>query len=279
MPADDKLPLAKHPVADLSLDDAARVLADAAVEAGTLARSMRGKDLKSWIKGKDSPVSDADIAADKLLRDRLTAAAPDYEWLSEESAEIAGKISHRRRWVVDPIDGTRAFIKGQADWSVSVALIEDGRPIAAAIFAPETDELFAAVAGRGATRNGKAIAASSRRELKGARVAGPRFALEKLQTSGAFESVERIHSLALRFARAAAGDIDVAFSSENSRDWDLAAADLILHEAGGTLTGADGAKIVYGRPDAQHPPLAACGLALHPEALAALGKIFADTAA
>jgi myo-inositol-1(or 4)-monophosphatase len=77
----------------------------------------------------------------------------------------------------------------------------------------------------------------------------------------------------------AAGDIDLAISSQNSRDWDLAAADLILHEAGGTLTGADGAKIVYGRPDAQHPPLVACGLALQRAALAALGKIFADTAA
>lgn len=279
MPADDKLPLAKHPVAEISRDEAMRVLSGAAVAAGTLARSMRGKNLKSWIKGKDSPVSDADIAADKLLRERLTAAAPDYEWLSEESAEIAGKASHRRRWVIDPIDGTRAFINGQSDWSVSVALLEDGRPIAAAIFAPETDELFTAAAGGGAKRNDTRIVASTRDRLEGARIAGPRFVLDQLQKSERFESVPRIHSLALRFARVAAGAVDLALASENSRDWDLAAADLILHEAGGTLTGANGVKIVYARPDAQHPPLAACGLALHPAALAALSKIFADTAA
>jgi myo-inositol-1(or 4)-monophosphatase len=279
MSADNKLPLAKHPISEIPSDEALRVLSDAAVAAGTLARSMRGKDLKSWIKGKDSPVSDADIAADQLLRERLTAAAPDYEWLSEESAEIAGKASHRRRWVIDPIDGTRAYINGQSDWSVSVALLEDGRPIAAAIFAPETDELFTAAAGGGATRNGASISTSNCNQLAGARIAGPRFVLDELQKSERFESVPRIHSLALRFARVAAGEVDLALASENSRDWDLAAADLILHEAGGTLTGANGVKIVYGRPDAQHPPLAACGLALHPAALAALGKIFADTAA
>jgi myo-inositol-1(or 4)-monophosphatase len=279
MPTDDKLPLAKHPVAEISRDEAMRVLSGAAVAAGTLARSMRGKNLKSWIKGKDSPVSDADIAADALLRERLTAAAPEYEWLSEESAEIAGKASHRRRWVIDPIDGTRAFINGQSDWSVSVALIEDGRPIAAAIFAPETGELFTAVAGGGAKRNDTTIVASTRDRLEGARIAGPRFVLDKLQKSERFENMPPIHSLALRFARVAAGGVDLAIASENSRDWDLAAADLILHEAGGTLTGANGVKIVYGRPDAQHPPLAACGLALHSAALAVLGKIFADTAA
>jgi myo-inositol-1(or 4)-monophosphatase len=277
MPADEKLPLANNPVAELSPDDAVLAISEAAVAAGKLARAMRDKGMKTWVKGKDSPVSDADIAADALLRERLTAAAPAYEWLSEESAEIAGKASHRRRWVVDPIDGTRAFIKGQSDWSVSVALVEDGRPIAAALFAPETDELFTAVEGGGASRNGAKIFVSGRDTIAGARIAGPRFALDRLQTSTEFENMPRIHSLALRLTRSATGEVDIAFASENSRDWDLAAADLILHEAGGTLTGANGAKIVYGRPDALHPPLAACGLALHPAALAALGKIFADT--
>jgi myo-inositol-1(or 4)-monophosphatase len=279
MSRDDKLPLAKNHSEEITADAAARALADAAAAAGRLARSMREKGLKTWIKGKDSPVSDADIAADALLRERLTAFAPHYEWLSEESAEIAGKPSHQRRWVVDPIDGTRAFIKGQSDWSVPVALIEHGRPIAAALFVPETEEIFTAVAGRGAARNGTPIQVSGRDTLDGARIAGPAFMLTQLQKALRFDSVPRVHSLALRFVRAAAGEIDLAISSQNSRDWDLAAADLILHEAGGTLTGADGAKIVYGRPDAQHPPLVACSLAMHDAALAALGKIFADSAA
>lgn len=277
MPAEDKLLLAKNPVPDLTPADAARVLADAAVAAGRLAHAMRGKGLKTWIKGKDSPVSEADMAADSLLRDRLTAAAPDYEWLSEESADIAGRASHRRRWVVDPIDGTRAFIKGQPDWSISTALVENGRPIAAVLYAPEFEELFVATAGGGATRNGAKIAASDRAALSGARIAGPRFLLERLSSSGLdFEAMPRVHSLALRLTRAATGEIDLAIASENSRDWDLAAADLLLHEAGGSLSGADGRKIVYGNPGAEHPALAAAGNALHPSALAALGKVLAS---
>src|SRR5690606_1098624 len=102
MSADDKLPLAKNRSAELSAAEAAQVLGEAAIAAGKLAGAMRDKGLKTWVKGKDSPVSDADMAADALLRERLTGIAPDYEWLSEESAEIAGKATHRRRWVVDP---------------------------------------------------------------------------------------------------------------------------------------------------------------------------------
>jgi myo-inositol-1(or 4)-monophosphatase len=276
MPADDKLLLATNPVAELSAADAARVLADAAMEAGRLARAMQCKGLKTWIKGKDSPVSEADIAADALLREALSTAAPDYEWLSEESADIAGRPAHRRRWVIDPIDGTRAFIKGQPDWSISTALVENGRPIAAALYAPATEELFVASLGGGATRNGNKIAMTERHALEGARIAGPRFTLERLASDGLdFEAVPRIHSLALRFARAAAGEIDVAFASENSRDWDLAAADLLVHEAGGTLTGAGGRKIIYGDPGTEHPALAAAGRALHPIVIAAFGKVLA----
>jgi myo-inositol-1(or 4)-monophosphatase len=275
MSEEDKLLLAKNSAREISPEDAAGALAGAAVKAGDLALSMYGKNLKTWIKGKDSPVTEADIAADALLREQLTAFAPDYEWLSEESADIAGRPTHRRRWVVDPIDGTRSYMKGQSDWSISVALVEDGRPIAAALYAPATNELFTAVAGGGAVRNGSKIAVSGCRTLESARIAGPRFTLERLSTEFAFDAVPRIHSLALRFARVACGEIDIAIASENSRDWDLAAADLLVHEAGGLLSGIDGRLIVYNNPDTEHPSLAAAGLALHPVALAALGKVLA----
>lgn len=275
MSGDDKLLLAKNEAHEIPAEDAARALAGAAVKAGDLARSMHRAGLKTWIKGKDSPVTESDIAADAMLRELLTAFAPGYEWLSEESADIAGR-SHRRRWVVDPIDGTRSYMKGQADWSVSAALVEDGRPIAAALYAPATNELFAAVAGRGATRNGATIAVAEKGALESARIAAPRFTLERLTKAGiAFEAVPRIHSLALRFARVASGEIDLAIASENSRDWDLAAADLLVHEAGGLLSGIDGKPIVYNNPGAEHPVLAAASLSLHPVALAALVKVLA----
>jgi myo-inositol-1(or 4)-monophosphatase len=276
MSGDDKLLLAKNEAREIAPEDAARALADAAVKAGDLVRSMHGKNLRTWIKDQDSPVTESDIAADALLRERLTAFAPDYEWLSEESADIAGRPTHRRRWVIDPIDGTRSYMKGQVDWSISTALVEDGRPIAAALYAPATEELFTAVAGHGAARNGTKISVTAGGPLASARVAAPRFIAERLAEAGVvFETVPRIHSLALRFARVASGEIDAAIASENSHDWDLAAADLLVHEAGGVLSGIDGKPRVYNNPDAQHPTLAAAGPALHPVTLAALGKVLA----
>jgi myo-inositol-1(or 4)-monophosphatase len=229
-------------------------------------------DVRTWKKEFDSPVTEADIAVDALLRERLHAVAPAYGWQSEESEDV--RVSHRRRWVVDPIDGTRSFIKGLADWCIAIALVEDGRPIAAAVHAPATDELFVAVAGGGATRNGVPIAVSKTKSLAAARLAGPRSALDELLRGGRhFEVVPRIHSLALRFARVAAGEIDAALASERSRDWDLAAADLLVHEAGGALTTAPGVRLVYDRPEAEHPPLVAAGPAMHRALVAVLGDI------
>jgi myo-inositol-1(or 4)-monophosphatase len=274
---DDKVLLAKKSTGDLAAEEAAHALADAAREAGALALSMQQAGVRIWNKDQDSPVTEADIAVDAMLRERLGKIAPDYIWQSEESIDIPDRPSHRRRWIVDPIDGTRAFIKKQPDWSIATALLEDGRPIAAALFVPVTDEMFIAFASGGAARNGVAISATRAISLTGARIAGPRFTLERLESSGVrFETVPRIHSLALRFARAAAGEIDAALSSENSRDWDLAAADLLVHEAGGALTNVDGARILYNRADARHPPLAASGTALHGPLIAAVGKILAN---
>jgi myo-inositol-1(or 4)-monophosphatase len=267
----DKLLLAKNESGEIAPAEAARALADAAREAGKLARRMLDTGVRTWNKERDSPVTEADIAVDELLRQRLHAVAPHYGWQSEESSDVPTQPGQQRRWVVDPIDGTRSFIKKLSDWSISTALVEDGRPIAAALYAPMTDEMFVATEGGGATRNGVPIQASKERALAGAHIAGPRHTLERLARSGvAFEVVPRIHSLALRFARAASGEIDAALASERSRDWDLAAADLLVHEAGGALTTISGERLVYDRPEAEHPALAAAGKALHPTLLAAL---------
>jgi myo-inositol-1(or 4)-monophosphatase len=252
--------------------DAARALADAVTAAGDLARTMLEGGVRTWTKGHDSPVTDADIAADVLLRERLRSLAPAYGWQSEESVDIPDRSAERRRWIVDPIDGTRSFIKKQADWSVAAALVENGRPIAAALYAPATAELFVAVAGSGATRNGAPIRASRASAIAGARLAGPRTTLDTLSRSLKFEAVPRIHSLALRFARVAAGEVDAALASERSRDWDVAAADLLLHEAGGLLTTLAGKPLVYDNPAAEHPGLAAAGTTLHGPLLVALGR-------
>jgi len=241
----------------------ADLLVGAVREAGALALTYFRAPLKSWTKGQGSPVSEADIAVDELLRRRLSTIAPDCGWLSEESRDAAC-LAAARVWIVDPIDGTRAFIAGRSDWSIAVALAERGRPVAAAIFAPAEPALFVAQQGAGATLNGSAIAATAGGDLAGARMAGPKRYLDRMaRLVSGVDAVPKIHSLALRLARVAQGALDASFASSSSHDWDLAAADLLVHEAGGALTTLEGRPLIYNRADPVHGALVAAGHARH----------------
>ena len=258
--------------AEISARAAARL--DAAVrEAGSLALSMFGKPIKQWTKGASaSPVSETDIAVDTLLRERLTGGSNAIAWLSEETADDAARLTSRYVWVVDPIDGTRAYLAGQPDWAISAALVENGRPIAACLYAPALDEFFAARAGAGSTLNGNAIAATPGADLHAIRVAGPQKFLERLSAIlPPFTKLPRGHSLALRFARVAQGLCDAAFAGGNSHDWDLAAADLLVHQAGGVLTPLVGGTIAYNRPVPRHGMLIAAGRDRHAALIELLG--------
>ena len=239
-------------------------LAEVVREAGRLALPKFRTPFKSWTKDKSSPVTEVDIAVNDLLRERLTAVAPDYAWLSEETIDDAARLSSRRVWIVDPIDGTRGFIAGLPDWTIVVALVEDGRPIAAVVFAPATDAMFTAALGAGTLLNGTPIATSGGGTIDGARVAGPKGTLARAAgLDGRMEVVPKIHSLALRLARVAEGSLDAAFASADSNDWDLAAADLLVHEAGGVLTSFEGQKLRYNRADTAHGALVAAGRERH----------------
>jgi myo-inositol-1(or 4)-monophosphatase len=232
-------------------------------EAGALAASTFRGTYKSWTKGGGSPVSEADIAVDDFLRERLPRLMP-AAWLSEETEDDRARLDAMRLWIVDPIDGTRAYVAGRTDWAVSVALVEDGRPVAAAVFAPMEDGFYLALAGEGATRDGQAVAASQAAHFDQARVAGPQRRIERLAKSEPKIIAEpKVHSLALRIARVATGQLDVAFAGPDSHDWDLAAADLLVHEAGGVLTTLDGQPLTYNRADARHGALIAAGRARH----------------
>jgi myo-inositol-1(or 4)-monophosphatase len=231
-------------------------------EAGAIALRFFGGPLRSWTKGKDSPVSEADIAVDTMLRERL--ADPDIGWLSEESVDDRARLSSRRVFIVDPIDGTRAYIAGKPDWSICAALVEDSRPVAAALFAPVTGEMFVGAKGHGTTRNGKPVAVRDGADLTGAHMAGPKSYLERFAAiSPGLVPVPKIHSLALRLTRVAEGRIEAAMASVNGRDWDLAAADLLVHEAGGAMTDIAGETLVYNLHDPVHGALLAAGPARH----------------
>jgi myo-inositol-1(or 4)-monophosphatase len=239
-------------------------LAEHVREAGKLALSMFQTPIKSWTKAGSSPVCDADVAVDRLLRERLSAEGNGVAWLSEESVDDPARLSARYVWIVDPIDGTRAYLAGLPDWAVSVALVADGRPVTACLYAPVTDEFFMALAGNGATRNGVAIAASGGASIAQARIAGPKGLLERLAgVAPPFAVMPRVPSLALRLARVAQGTFDAAIAGGNSHDWDLAAADLLVHEAGGAITPFGGGPVIYNRPVPRHGTLVAAGLDRH----------------
>ena len=260
----------------IEVDDLAQISArlEAAVrEAGALARAMFGAPLKNWTKGPtSSPVSEADIAVDDLLRERLTAGNDEIAWLSEESADNPIRLAARYVWIVDPIDGTRAYIAGLPDWAVSAALVENGRPVVACLYAPVADQFFTARANAGATCNGTAIAATAGAALDGARIAGPRNLIERLTAAvPPFTLTPRLRSLALRLAQVAHGACDVAFAGGNSHDWDLAAADLLVHEAGGALTSITGETVTYNRPVPRHGMLVAAGRDRHAALIELLG--------
>ena len=240
------------------------LLKDTVREAGQLAHSLFRTKLKNWIKGASSPVSEADIAVNDLLAARLRSATPDYGWLSEESADDEQRLGKRLVWIVDPIDGTRGYLAGREDWCVSVALVEDASPLLAAVFAPATDEFFFAARGRGATRNEKPILVTGGAELDFARVAGPKPLVERLNPTGREVVLHpRIASLALRLCRVAQGDLDAAFAGGQSRDWDLAAANLIVQEANGRMTALSGDAILYNRREVTHGMLVAAGRDRH----------------
>jgi myo-inositol-1(or 4)-monophosphatase len=242
------------------------LLADAVREAGALALSLFRTELKNWTKGASSPVSEADIAVNDLLERRLRSATPEYGWLSEESADDPSRLGRHLVWIVDPIDGTRGYLAGKEDWCVSVALVENEQPLVAAVFAPATDEFFFAARGQGATCNGATLHATSGTELDFSRVAGPKPLVERLRLSpNEIILHPRIGSLALRLCRVADGRLDAAFAGGQSRDWDLAAADLIVHEADGNMTALAGDAILYNRPEVTHGVLVAAGRDRHAE--------------
>jgi myo-inositol-1(or 4)-monophosphatase len=242
----------------------ATLLKDTVRQAGRLALSLFRTDLKNWTKGTSSPVSEADIAVNDLLESKLRSATPDHGWLSEESADDEARLGKPLVWIVDPIDGTRAYLAGREDWCVSAALVGEASPVLAAVFAPASDEFFFAMRGQGATRNDAPIHATTGADMDFSRIAGPKPLVERLNRAGGEISLHpRIGSLALRLCRVAQGSLDAAFAGGQSRDWDLAAANLIVQEANGRMTALSGDTILYNRREVAHGVLVAAGRERH----------------
>jgi myo-inositol-1(or 4)-monophosphatase len=217
-------------------------------------------------KSPEQPVTEADLRADRILHRVLLESRPGYGWLSEETADSPERLARDRLWVCDPVDGTSSFMKGIAEFAVSIALVERGRPVLGVVHNPATGELFHAVAGGGAFRGGEPVRVSDTPPDAAVRtLLGSRRELAR----GDFESfrggwrVEPLGSTAYKMAKVADGTADGFVSQGPKNEWDVAGAAVILAEAGGRATGRDGAELRYNRPHPSWHGVAATNGRLH----------------
>ncbi|MCB1464371.1 MAG: 3'(2'),5'-bisphosphate nucleotidase CysQ [Nitratireductor sp.] len=228
-------------------------------EAGSLALRYFRSENRVWTKSGNSPVSQADIEVNEFLHDRLRAARPDYGWLSEESEHNDERLGRESVFVVDPIDGTRGFIAGQEQWSVCVAVVRDGRPQAGVVHCPAMDRTYAAALGEGAWLNDARLEPSASTTI--GKVTGSKKLNADLAAhfGDSLEIVSFIPSLACRIVMVADGQLDGAFARSGAHDWDLAAAELILSEAGGAIFDLSGNPLQYNQAKLGFPSLLAAG--------------------
>lgn len=232
----------------LNLNKEHQILERAVREAGALVleRVARGQ-VRVWLKGDSEPVTDVDLSVNALLLKHL--ANSKHGWLSEESADTTARLTKTKVWVVDPIDGTRALLNGKSDFAISVALVEEGRPVLGVVFAPVRDEFYSARLGHGAFLNGQSIHVSKRKRLSGAHVQADRDYLtsRRWTTPWPALTISKYQSFALRLAAVAAGICDLAISAKPKSEWDVAAGHLLVEEAGGVCCGAAGESLKYNR--------------------------------
>lgn len=246
-------------------DDLA-LLIEAAQAAGRIAMRFWRQAPKSWDKGGEhGPVSEADLAVNAALHERLRAARPGYGWLSEETPDTAARLGHDRVFVLDPIDGTRAFLAGEDGFSISLAVVQAGRPVAGVVHLPAKGRTYAAGADGPATRDGVPIACSSRAEVTGADVLTSRAALAPEHWPGGVPDLKRSFrtSLAYRLCLVAEGRHDAMLTLRDTWEWDIAAGALIAERAGCMVTDRRGGPLRFNAPHPQVAGVVAANPALH----------------
>lgn len=249
------------------------LLADTLRRAGEIARHYFGGKYRSWNKSRGNPVTEADIEIDRFLKQTLQSARPEYGWLSEETEDDPERLQREFIFIVDPIDGTYGFLKQRPHFTIVAAVVHHGRPVSAAIFNPITGEMFEATQSRGAKKNDIAISVSDRSSFDGARILAERKLMDPARWAKAWPETltyETRASAAYRIALVAAGEFDATFSLTRKSDWDIAAGDLIVHEAGGVMTDRDGNVPFYNRTSTEHGSLVCAGPELHAKLLARL---------
>ncbi|WP_116133563.1 3'(2'),5'-bisphosphate nucleotidase CysQ [Tropicimonas sp. IMCC34043] len=246
------------------------LLIDAAMAAGEIAQRHFRTDHMVWQKDDgQGPVTEADLEVDRMLRETLTAARPGYGWMSEETPDDAARLGKSRLFVVDPIDGTRAFTEGQSAWAHSLAVVEDGAVTDAVVFLPMLERMFTARRGAGARLNGAPMAASRRERIAGATMLAARGTLDPRHWPDVPPPVERHFrsSLAYRLSLVGAGRFDCMLTLRQSWEWDIAAGALIATEAGATVSDRMGRPLRFNTPGRQTDGVAAAAPGIHKEIL------------
>jgi myo-inositol-1(or 4)-monophosphatase len=242
------------------------LLKSAVRNAGALANSYFRRQVEVRKKPDGSEVSEADLAVDAALKLALMTRRKDYGWLSEESPDDRERLKHSRVWMIDPIDGTSAFLRHNPEWTVSAALVENGVPVLGLVYAPAKDEMFRAMRGHGAFLNDEPIRTSDKPTLEGAELIASGGLFKKKIWQEPWPEVETrwVNSVAYRLALVAAGKADATISLSAKAEWDLAAAAVLMDEAGGVTTDHHGNPHPYNREIPRFPSLVASGKALHP---------------
>ncbi len=240
-------------------------LRQAVLDAGVIAMAAFGRGGRSWEKAPGQILTETDLAVDNALKASLGELLASAAWLSEETADDGLRLERRHVWVVDPIDGTRSFAKGLPEFTISVALVENGEPVLACLLNPATGECFEARAGGGATLNERPLSMREPADARQARIVLSSRERKVRQFDAFFPEarISTIGSLAYKIALVACGRFDAYFSWRSSHDWDIAAALLILQEAGGRSSDRSGASLALNRPEPRHRGLIAASPALH----------------
>lgn len=254
------------PATDLDL------LRDAALEAGRIARRYWRDDPQVWDKGGDDPVSEADFAVDTYLKTELLRARPDYGWVSEETEDDPARLDAACVFIVDPIDGTRAFVAGEPTWAHSLAVARNGRVTAACVYLPVRDKMYLAATDRGATMNGAALSATRADALDDANVLTPRVTMQGRFWKHSVPAFKRHFrpSLAYRLALVGEGRFDAMLTLRPAWEWDIAAGALIATEAGATVTDRHGKPLAFNSMARQTAGVVTAAAALHPQIIGAL---------
>ena len=239
-------------------------------EAGELAVSYQVRSHKNrvWHKQGGSPVTEADIEVNRLCAAHLQRARPEYGWLSEETTDSLDARRKQRCWVVDPIDGTRAYMRDDPNWCVALAVIEEGRAVAGVLYAPRQDRFYEAWHEGGAFLNGQAIRVSACVAESGCRLITNEGMIDHPAWPEPWPEVviarPKPNSTLLRMALVATGEWDATVTLAGKSDWDLAAGTVLVEQAGGVVTTHKGETLVFNQEVPAQRSVIAAGARLHP---------------